>query len=85
MLKVVALSLAVIIVVGVVVSGAWIAVETGKYMINQNFPFGMAVQWAWADYTNMIDIWKPFYREEAEVLEFPFTNQHVDVVACTAL
>lgn len=83
-MKVAVIAMVTILVVGIILSAGWILVEAGKYVFNQNFNVGTAFAWAWDDYKDMINIWDGYYRED-KVAEYPFTNQHVDVVACIDL
>lgn len=84
MVKILCVILAVILVIGILGTIGYIGVKTVGYMINQNFNFSMAWDWAWADYGEFIQ--NLLGQAHAEnYLVFPMTNQHIDVVACTAL
>ncbi len=87
MIKVIAIILSVILVIGSLGTVGIVGYKTAGYMINQHFAFGDAIDWAWKDYTEIIGGF--FDKAEAEddgYFEYDITlNKYVEVVACTSL
>lgn len=83
MVKIVAIILTGIILVSILGSAIFMGVKMSGYMINQKFNFHDAWNWALQDLQNWIESIQP--KTESEVKEYPFVNQNIEVVACTAL
>ena len=81
-ISIVACILAVVILAGIV----FLAIGTIRYMTDQHFGFGQAIEWTWRD---MMDWAKNTFGigEESEptTIEYGSTNEHIQVVACTSL
>lgn len=81
-ISIVACILAVVILAGIV----FLAIGTVRYMADQKFGFGQALEWSWRD---MMDWVKSAFGigEESEptIIEYGSTNEHIQVVACTSL
>lgn len=82
-IKAISIVLLAILVVVALASIFTVGAETVKYMSRQNFTFGEAVKWAIADYRDWLN--SLFSKKGDDIEYYPFTNQMVDVVACTAL
>lgn len=84
MVKILAIILAAIIVIGLFATIGYVGVKMFGYIIHQNFDFGTAWSWAWADYAEFMQNLLGQAHAEDYII-FPMTNQNIDVVACTAL
>lgn len=86
MIKVIALIVAAVIVVGILAGVVALGIGTVRYMTDQKFNFVDAIHWAWDDMVNWVNntfgIGK---KDDEEPLQFGYTNQYVEVVACTSL
>ena len=84
MIKVVAIVLAGVVLVSILGSATFMGIKIGQYMVNQNFSFRDAWEWSLKDLNDWIESIRPKSKQETIVF-YPFANQYVDVVACTAL
>lgn len=82
-IKVISIILAAILVIAFLTTVITVGRQTWKYITKQNFTFGKAVEWSVADYRDWLN--SIFSKKGDEIEYYPFTNQKVDVVACTAL
>ena len=81
-ISIVACILVVVILAGIV----FLAIGTVRYMADQKFGFGQAVEWSWRDMMDWIENTFGIGGEsEPTTIEYGSTNEHIQVVACTSL
>ena len=87
MIRVIAIVLAFVLVIGIIGSAIFMAVKVGGYMINQNFDFETAWEWAKDDFVNFVTgIFGKANSESEDYFEWEYTvNKYIDVVGCTSL
>lgn len=81
-ISVVALILVLVILAGIVT----LAIGTIRYMTDQKFNFGQAVEWAWNDLMDWFhDTFKIGEESEPEIIEYGSTNENIQVIGCIDL
>ena len=86
MIRIIAVILAAVIVIGILGSLGFVVVKTIGYMANQHFAVGEALKWAWEDYTNFVTGIFGGAKADPNYFEYEYTvNKSINVVACTAL
>ena len=85
-IKIVAMVLALVIVVTILAGVVALGIGTVRYMTDQKFNFIDAIHWAWDDMVNWVkSTFGIKENDENAPIQFGYTNQYVEVVACTSL
>ena len=80
-ISIIALLLVLVILAGIVT----LAIGTIRYMTDQHFGFGQAVEWAWNDLMDWFHDTFKIGEAEPATIEYGSTNEYIQVVACTSL
>lgn len=86
MVRILAIIITIVVVVGILGTFGYIAVKTAGYMINQHFNFNQAWEWSWADYGEMMQNIFGKANAEEDYFEYTYTvNQYIDILPCVDL
>ena len=84
-MKVVISIVALILVIAILAGIVFLAIGTVRYMADQHFGFGQAVEWTWRDMMDWIKDTFKIGESEPTKIEYGYTNEHIQVIACTSL
>lgn len=82
-LKVVAIVVAVVLVIGILGTVIGVGVNLVRYMVNQNFSFENAFNWSWSEFTSWLTTVNLFKAAADEYI--PMANKCVNIVPCIDL